>query len=523
MRSVALKAWHALLILSMVWGLFAALHAAVGRLTSGWEAPGVGWLELLVGLEAIITQRLMARERRRIEEQIGARGLELVVIILLARLWSLWAEPGPLLDTIGPWLRSPLLFFGGRFPEYFVWALLAWLVATILAGDVIEWGNDMPVQATFAGSIEREQLQQEWGQTIARYDRRYLVIVLLTFAASAFVLHTSAGDASDSVTPSALVAAAVVSLIAGLLLHSAGRLSQLYRNWAVDDIAIDTSVSRRWSRPVATLLLGLVLCAPLLGLLVLVIPPPPLIPVANFILVGLTVLISVIFLLLLSPLILLLSLLRGTAPNVPSSLMFQPPQIPDAQRSERPLVPALIFWGCVALLIGIALWRYMQGRSDLREALRRSRILGWLFWVARALGGWWSDARGWAALATMTIARRLRRQRKRQLPVPLPHGSQAQLRQLYRRMKEAGARRGVASGVAQTPYEYGSALATHLPPVEQDVRGLTEAYVLGEYGPHPTGPAELQRARQHWRRIQGWLLRSMERKPRRRTQGRPRG
>lgn len=517
MRRVALTVWQSFLILIMVWGLFTALVAAAGRFAPAWNAPGLTWLALIVAVEALITQRLMARERRRIEEQLGARGLELVVIILLVRVWSLYAENDSLLQMIGPWLRSPLEFFSGRFPEYLLWTLGAWGVATMLASDVMCWGEDLASPPTFDSTIEREQMQQEWGQHVARYDRRYLALILLTFAATAFALQPGTetpGSASGRTIPAV---AAISSLVAGLLLHSAGKLSQIRRNWAVDNIEVEVGISRRWSRPMLVLVLLLGLIAPWVSLIVLVAPPPPLVPVANFVLGALTILVSIIFLILLAPLILLLSLLRGTAPSVPTQLPFRPPQIPEQTGGERPLIPALIFWGCIVLLLGIALARYLQGRNDLADALRRWRLMRWLFALLGLAGEWWSDARGWTAMV-LTAVRGLVPGRKRRVLPARPRSAAAQLRMLYRRMKEAGSRRGVHPGPAQTPYEYGSELSRNLPPAQQDIAGLTEAYVVAEYGPRPVGPAELHRARRHWNRLQRWLLRSSPLKRRRKVQ-----
>ncbi len=114
-RHVKLTLWHGLLILLMLWGFFTAVIAAAERVLVNWREPAMIYLLLLVSVEAILTQRLVARERRRPEEQAGIRGLELVIIILLARAWSLWAEEGTLVEVVEPWLRSPLTFFGGDF------------------------------------------------------------------------------------------------------------------------------------------------------------------------------------------------------------------------------------------------------------------------------------------------------------------------------------------------------------------------------------------------------------------------
>ncbi len=517
MRRVALTAWHSILILLMIWGCFTALAVAVDRFLHGWNPPGLLSLVVIVACEAIVTQRLMARERRRIEEQVGARGLELVVIVVLVRLWSLRAETEPLLQTIEPWLRSPLAFFGGHFPEYLVWAVGAWGAGTLLAADILSWDDDIPTTAPSDSTIEREQMQQEWGQIIARYDRRYLILVLITFAAAAFASHPAAGDAAGPASGILPSIAAVVCLVAGLLLHSAGKLSQIRRNWSVDNVTVDAGIRRRWSRPTIVLVVVLVLVAPLLSLIVLVTPPPPLVPVANFILGALTIIVSVVFLLLLSPLILLLSLLRGTSPSVPSDLRFTPPKIPDSPSGERPLLPALIFWGCIALLLVIALTHYLRGRSDLRDALRHWRITRWLLLLLGFAGEWWSDARGWAAMAMTAAVRRLGRGRRRRIKMMPPGGPSAQLRALYKRMKQAGARRGVRASPSQTPYEFGLDLGQNLPVAQPDIQGLTETYVAAEYGPRPAGPGDLQRARRHWHRLQRWLLRSSDLKRRRNT------
>ncbi|HZB95770.1 MAG TPA: DUF4129 domain-containing protein [Herpetosiphonaceae bacterium] len=519
MRRVALTVWQSFLILLMVWGLLTALMAAAGRFVPTWNAPGLSSLALIVAAEALITQRLMARERRRLEEQLGARGLELIIIILLVRIWSLGAENDSLLQTIGPWLRNPLDFFGGRFGEYLLWTLGAWVVATMLASDVMCWGEDLVSAPTFDSSIEREQMQQEWGQHVARYDRRYLALVLLTFAATAFALQPSAGTSGSVSGRTMLAGAAISSLVAGLLLHSSGKLSQIRRNWAVDNIEVETGIGRRWSRPMLVLVLLLGLIAPWVSLLVLVAPPPPLVPVANFVLGALTIFVSIVFLILLAPLVLLLSLLRGTAPSVPTQFPFQPPQLPEQTSGERPLIPALIFWGCIVLLIGVALASYLRGRSDLVDALRRRRFIRWLFALFGLAGEWWADARGWTTMALTAVRGLVPRRKRRALP-PRPRTAAAQLRMLYRRMKEAGSRRGVQPAPAQTPYEYGSELSRNLPPAQQDIAGLTEAYVVAEYGPRPVGPVELHRARRHWNRLQRWLLRSstLKRRPKVRRQ-----
>ena len=505
MRRIALTVWHASLILLVIWSLFTALVVAAEQFVTGWRAPGLIALGMIVALEAIITQRLVARERQRLEEQAGVRAIEFVVIVLLVRMWSLAAQGGPLIATLGPWLRDPLRFFSGRFAEYLLWTLGAWVIATLLTADVIAWDGDGQPGPLPDTSIEREQIQQEWGQSVARYDRRYVVITLITLFACAFALYDHGPASAPGATRVLLSVAAIAGLVAGLLLHSAGRLSELRRNWSADNIDVDAGISRRWGRSGLLLLLGLLLLAPLLSWIVTVAPPPPLVPIANALLFVMTMVVSLVILLvglILSPLILLLSLFTGGSRTfIPQVPRLEAPQIAEP-RGDRPLLPALIFWGCVLLLIGITLVRYLQSRSDLRDAMRRWRVVRWL---SDLLGEWWSDARGWAGLAAAQI-RRLARRRSRPPRVARPAGAQAQLRALYRRMRQAGSRRGIPVRPSQTPYEYGRELGQSLPVARDAVEGLTEAYVLAEYGPRPAGPAEIRQARRYWRRLQRWLL-----------------
>lgn len=191
MRHIALSLRQAIMILLINWGLFTVLIAMWERISVEWRAPGLITLLVLIGIEAAITQRLVARERLRFEEQAGARLVELVIVVVLVRIWSLMAEGGPILQTIGPWLRSPLQVFTGRFSEYFLWSLLAWGFTTFITVDVIGWESSDSTVALPEESIERAQIEQEWSQAVTRYDWRFTGIAFITLMASGFVLSTN--------------------------------------------------------------------------------------------------------------------------------------------------------------------------------------------------------------------------------------------------------------------------------------------------------------------------------------------
>ncbi len=506
MQRFTVTIWHGALVMIVVHGLILALISAAERFVTSWDAPGIIPLVLIIVVEAMVTQWLIAHEHQTFEEQVKVRLLELLVIVVVVRLWSLAAQGEPLLVSITPWLREPLQFLSGRFFEYFVWVLVAWMVTAFLMSDVLDWQSGSYIAATNDSTIERDHLQQEWDESVARFRRRYVMLVFVMLAASTLAVY--GGRPMPAINSTLLVVSTIAALVAGLVLQSEGRLSLLRRSWALDNIVVDAGVNRRWGRMGMVLIGVLVLLAPLLGAVMLVAPPPPIVPVLNLLLVGMTVVVSVVLLLisiLLAPIIFLLSLLNSgtTPPPAPALPQFEPPQIAQVA-GERPLWPALIFWGCILVLIGLAFARYLRGRSDIGAALRRWRIFRWIRLTA---GEFWSDARGWAILAATTL-RKMRRPRNRTKARLRAQGIQAQLRAMYRRMRGAGVRRGVVSRMAQTPYEYSAELERTLAAAGDDVRGLTEAYVAAEYGPNPEEPSHLQQARRHWRRLQRWLLRS---------------
>src|SRR3954449_403196 len=106
MRKIALTVQHSILILIIIWGLFVCTTAAVTRLSARWHAPGVTVLIVLIALDAIATQRIVTRDRQRLEEQLSVRGVELLIIVFLVRIFSLVAQQEPLLATMQPWLRE---------------------------------------------------------------------------------------------------------------------------------------------------------------------------------------------------------------------------------------------------------------------------------------------------------------------------------------------------------------------------------------------------------------------------------
>ncbi len=497
-----------ILVVLVVCGALAAGQAALWSFGPEWQIRWALPVVLVITLEAILSQRIVVAERQTWADQWRLRLFEAVMLAVLVRGWVMAADGRPLRAQIEPWLRDPLSFFSIPFICYGLVAAATWGLATWLSGQVLLWsaapGGGAAVER---GTILRGHLDVEASEVVARFDRVLLAVGALALGAALIAVRgATPGWALLATVPGQAVIGALAVVGGGLLLHSTARLQQLHTGWRSDGAAVDQRIPRQWSRASTLLLVVLALLGPALGALARVAPPPPLIPVANALL-WLLSLLSTLFLfiigLILLPFAWPISLLRGTsAPAAPALPPIAPPQLADPGSATRPLVPALVFWGCVVLLIVVAALRYIEQRPALRALLRRWPLLRWLLaW----LESWWADAQRWSGLVSAAVRRRLRRPPAAPRRRPRATGARARMRQLYRRMLQAGAARGVPRPPAVTPFEYSATLGATIPPAAPDVAALTAAYVAAEYGPDDPDGATLQRGQQLWRRLQRWL------------------
>ncbi len=482
-----------------------AMAIGSGMRAVGFETPLplIYLLLVIVAGDAVVTQRLAHRQRLSLTEQFSIRAIELALLIVAVRIVSLAAEQGGLLAAIEPWLRDPLAFFGGRFMEYLVAAIVVWVTATGISNAVLQLEVEPPRAGVRGQEHEERAALQDRAQALASFDRLWMLCLWLALVSAAIaLLGTPLLSISSSPAGIWPLLGIVCVLVGGFRLHSQGMLEQLAYGWQVEQAEIQPEVSRRWRRASWLLIAGAAVFGLLLANVIRITPPPPLVPLANLLLAGMVLLLALIiglFSLLLLPFAWLLSLLtgRGTPPP-PAIPEIPPPQIAQ-QAGERPLLPALIFWACVALLVGLAMLRYLREREDVRALLRRwpglQRLLDWL-------GASWSDARAWGALAMDTVRKRLSRPRRRATRRLPARDARGQLRGLYRRMVSAGQQRGVPHPVSQTPFEFRDALREALPPTDDDASGLTSVYITAEYGPKPADSAAVRSARMHWRRLE---------------------
>ncbi len=193
----------------------------------------------------------------------------------------------------------------------------------------------------------------------------------------------------------------------------------------------------------------------------------------------------------------------NTSSPPPALPRFEPPPAPPPVSHEPRLLPALIFWVCMCLLTGYALWIVAQRHPGLLKAVTTRGPLAWLL---RQLGILWRDTQAWASLAAAQ-ARELLRPRpaasRQRIPAlrlrRLP--PRELVRYFYRSTIRRAAERGLRRRSGQTPYEYRATLARQLPEVEQEIGELTDAFVIAHYSPQPVERDDARRARGPWERL----------------------
>jgi len=491
------------LVVLVTLGTAMALGAGMRAVGFAMPLPLVYVLLIIVAADATVTQRLVYQQRLSLSEQLSIRAIEIALLIVVVRVVSLAAEPGGLQAAIEPWLRDPLAFFGGSFLHYLVASIGVWIAAAMLSHAVLQLEVEPPRAGVRGLENEERAALQDRALALAAFDRLWMLCLsLATVGAAVALFRTPLLVALGSPAGIWPLLGIILVVLGGFRLHSQGMLEQLQYGWQIEQAEVQPAVVQRWRRASWLLIGSAAVVGLLLANVIRFTPPPPLVPLANFLLSAMAVLLALIigiFSLLLLPFAWLLSLLSGGgAPPRPAMPRIQPPQIAE-QAGERPLLPALIFWGCIVVLVGLALMRYLREREDVRALLKRwpglQRVLAWF-------GATWSDARAWGALVAETVRRRLRRPRRQKTRRLQPRDARGQLRVLYRRMLRAAEQRGVSHPASQTPFEFRDALRDALPPTDVDASGLTSAYISAEYGPQPASGADVRSARLHWRRLE---------------------
>ncbi|GAC1539281.1 MAG: DUF4129 domain-containing protein [Herpetosiphon sp.] len=518
MRKLILQATTFVWMIMLLEGLLAAATAAWDSFGPPIYLPGTLVVGLVITLEAMATEWIVVRERYSWSDQGKLRGLEAILIAVLLRLWVMIAEGQAILSQLVHWVRDPLAIFSPIFLSLAGLAFVVWGFATSLSREVLVQ-SIFRVPGTELGkaTIERGHADAEQVEAVQRVDHLLFVVGGLSLLFGVIALRHQGHSPSMLLHYSGLaVGGSLAAVVAAFLLHSHAHLRLMAEGWYHDGASVDPDLVGGWHRLLLLVVIVLLISGPLLGAVALVAPTISIIPFINVLLVLLTALMAIalfVFAVALTPLAWLLSLIRGTPnPGVPPLPRLTPPQLPaPIERATPPLLPGIIFWLCVALLLGIATLAYLDQRRDLLTALPR-----WRVWqrLIRFFGLLSDDAVHWIAA--------LRTRGSEQAAAKASLGGMARnrgvagdLRRLYHELRKAGGSAGVVAGRATTPGEWKEQVGSTLPPAEPDVEAFTDTLVRALYSGRALEPREIYGGSRHGRRVLR-LLRQRRRKAGRR-------
>lgn len=467
------------------------------------------------------TTTVLIRPGHRQRRTMGFRLSEFGLILFAARvaLWSTvegWPTPGAM------FLQPFAVFLTLGFVINAFLILIAWGMVVLVTNDFLAMGlqADEIVDLDAASrpvSGDDHRIQSDRGALVRRFSERWamggMLLIALTAASQvgmgtngffALVRQDIAGG---------VIGAAIVYFVLGLLLLTFGHLAALRARWQLAKLPSEGTIVRNW--PFYAF-----------GLLLVVAAAAFLMPLGGTFrlaqLIGLTLrFISGAVYLLLGLLMGLIALLFGDdeepveepareAPEVGT------PQIEQVQQAEAPpWLGGTVFWIIVAILLGYALYIYLQGRGVNFQLL--------LAWLRQFLRGWKQigDAFNEWRLRSVTPLEEEKgksgRSRMRRWLDDLMLGRlppDEQVRYFYVSTLESAAEHGMRRRPGETPHSFQARLEDKVEGEDEAaVARLTAGFVKVEFAHQSTEVTAVPLLKRAWTQLRGAIASLQEEQP----------
>jgi predicted membrane channel-forming protein YqfA (hemolysin III family) len=524
-----------LMITSMGVGAISVLNVSA----PGWPWLTLGLVLFLVNLEAIYTT-IWLRQPERLSLSHGRyRAAELIVIILLLRLyaWLITGVPLPTLDDLRLALRAPLsLFADGYFLTTLFLSLFSWALsinlATIFSSLAIskaEYRYYSQPHTTLVNWRSDKPIETDRSLLMRRFFRRWIwggVFILICGALSTFAIADLAEtDRVINVGRLGLTAEMVWAMLfyflSGFWLLSQGRLEVMRARWLMSGRETGPSIERRWLRQSLLVLIGIACLAAFL-------PVGSTVPIGQVLDVLFSVLIyvaGVLFYLISLFFILFLSLFNIFQRERPQEEVEPPPNLDEvmAERAAQEtaqgmsettaLVLSSAFWTILIVVAVLAVLFFIRERGI---KINGRTLQQWQRTLRAWLRFWWGDVK--------VQARQVREQIRERWPgaveVPEMEGKRPwqfirvndlspreQIRFFYLALVRRAGEQGVNRKESETPLEYAADLSQAWPEEEENVSTLTRAFMDARYSPRPVPEEEAGLARTVWKQVRRRLRR----------------
>lgn len=464
----------------------------------------------LVALEVQGTRRLFEQHPIFSREWLSAIALEWGSwgILLLAAVWIRFGPRITVRELPALAELSARVVAQPEFLEVLVLWLLTWSLSRYLAADLMALENipASTVKEALRGELEEQHAARNrlW-QDVFLFGGIMVVLSVFSLPVANFI----GGRPMDFGT---LGLEILVFFLCGLGLFVIGRLMLLQAEWLTEQTGMDVRLPRMWIG------YGLLF---VLALLVLAAVLPTeysfrLLASLNLVLVGVSTLITTLWILGTYLVVSLLSLIMPAWTGTLDLAQLRPPE--DELAESLPALPQGIHWGTVvreivfwgmAVLVAIYIVRQiLRMRVSIMRRLRRVRLIRRILnllikWKRRWVA--WKNSAAQGVRKTLQAFREDLARRVGREPWGFFRIRALDPRQMIRFYFFALLRRGAESGTArlpsQTPREYLAVLSGKQEPIREELRELTQAFEESRYTLHPLGPEKARRVRKAWNAI----------------------
>jgi hypothetical protein len=503
-----------LLVALMLTSFSIAIVQVGNRFMPGWDGGYLPWVAFIVTIEAMYSKRATRNLALLSRDWVTYRGAEMILLLvgLKALLYAI-RDPSQLWSDIARWPEEFLsTFFTGEYLFASLFVLAIWVFGSTFAEDLAELEgdellleNELPAAITTDRRVIRQQL----------VDRVILTGALLVIL-TALVRFDLLADFGFNPAVRAGVLHVLAYFLFALIFLSQTQFGILRTSWAIERTPLGKNLGTRW---LSYSLLFLLLLSALawilptrytLGLLSIIQY------VFGLIMFGIVTIWGWGMLLLAS----LLSLIGFRSMN-PQQEEGGPqlPNLPPITPSEVTPIPwlealkSVLFWIVLLGLIAFSIHQYISQNPELLVKLRGLPMASWLRRAWLWLRSWLVGVNQAVSTAVSAGIRRLRRPERIGMPAGWEYINFRRLtpRQrvvfFYLALIRRGGEQGFARHAGQTPYEYQETLRAALEGGEEDLAGLTDAFVEARYSQHSVTSEQAGRVKRWWDGIRKRLRR----------------
>jgi hypothetical protein len=501
-----------MLIAGMLACLAAPLVLAFEWLFEGWDGAPFLVFAFLASLEGIWSERVLQKQRISGWGYLASRGAEALILLVLLKLLNyahlgleqLWVDALTWTSNPDLLINNLDLFTGALFLPLWAGSLY---VARLASELDVQPGKAAPPPDKTSTAYYLWLTQpppvrdrQERLDSLAEVFLWGGIVLLLASAAVHGLLATIKAPAVPTLLYFAL----------GVALLSQARFSVTHIGWEVQGISVQPGIGRRWLVWVVGFLVGVVFVALLLPTSYALGPVQALLALFGIVFQAILMVVTLLLALITYLISLFLPSVEPSQPLVPP---IQPPASAEvgAAASSMPWLQVLLsalFWITMMAIVGYALIRFLQERLGLFAKGEGAEESLWRRFLA-LLRILWAQWRTWrqgvqarlahrrtGRQAEETVTRRLFRYLSvRRLP------PREKIRFFYLSTARRAARVGQPRRPGQTPYEYQLVLEEHLSELDQELHGLTDAFIEARYDRRPVQPEDAAKVEPFWKRI----------------------